>query len=246
MNQATILIVDDEQSIVTMLETTLHKEGCKHVYKAYTGKEALALVQRVKFDFIVLDVMLPDTTGFDLCPIIRTHTNAYILFLTAKVSDLDKLTGFAIGADDYITKPFNPLEIAARIKARIRRTGKNTNNELEAMTPTPVESGLFSFGNFTIDERAGELKVGGKLTNCPAQVFHLLVHFCKHPNQVFSKEQLFSSVWGADVFLDDNTVMVHIRRLRERIEVDPGNPKQLITVRGLGYKLLKEPRHENN
>jgi two-component system, OmpR family, response regulator RegX3 len=228
-----ILLVDDEKSIVKLMETVLKKEGFSHIHKAYTAEEALECVSRNHIDIIVLDVMLPGQSGFDICPKIREISDAYILFLTARVSDLDVLTGFAIGGDDYITKPFNPLEIAARIKARLRRN-------LAPAPPLKETARKHDFGRFILDEEAGELLVEGIAIQTPAQVFLLLQYLCQHPNTVISKTQMLEAVWGFDSFVDDNTVTVHIRRIRERIEEDPSSPKLLITVRGLGYKLVKE------
>ncbi|MFS0674022.1 response regulator transcription factor [Ornithinibacillus sp. 179-J 7C1 HS] len=234
MENTAILIVDDEQSIVTMLETMLKKEGFYQVYKAHTGKDALHILEKQQIDIIILDVMLPDGSGFDFCPKIRLHSNAYILFLTARVSDLDVLTGFATGGDDYVTKPFNPLEIAARIKAYIRRV------EQSQVPSVSFPNKQYDFGRFKLDENAGELIVDGKIVSCPTQVYLLLLYFCKHPNTIFSKSTLLEEVWGFDRYVDENTVSVHIRRIRERIEKDPSNPEYLVTVRGLGYKLVKE------
>ncbi|WP_019909392.1 response regulator transcription factor [Paenibacillus sp. HW567] len=234
-----IAIIDDEPSIVTMLQMVLRREGFYHLHGASTYAEALDLVQRVVPDIVLLDIMLPDGSGLELCSKLREYGNPYILFLTAKASDLDVLRGFAMGGDDYITKPFNPLEVSARIKARIRRL------ELEASTYSPAkrpDSGIYRFGRFAVNESEGELTVEGQPVPCPAQVFQLLLYFCKYPGIVFSKTQLYDKVWGINGQGDDSTVMVHIRRIRERIEIDPGNPKLLLTVRGLGYKLVKEPQ----
>ncbi|GAB2554495.1 response regulator transcription factor [Gracilibacillus alcaliphilus] len=231
-NNTNILIVDDEKAIVSMLELMLKKEGFQHIYKAYTGTEALQILQAHQIEIIILDVMLPDGSGFDFCPKIRDMSNAYILFLTAKVSDLDVLTGFATGGDDYVTKPFNPLEVAARIKAYLRRNNTAASSILE-------RPNYYDFGRFIVDEQAGTLTVDGKPIPCPTQVYLLLVYFCKRPNIVFSKSDLLEAVWGFDHYVDDNTVSVHIRRIRERIEKDPSNPVYLQTVRGLGYKLVK-------
>lgn len=233
MEKKNILIVDDEKAIVKMLEIMLNKEGFQHIYTAHTGEQALALLEKVKMDVIVLDVMLPDCSGFDLCPKIRQISTAYILFLTAKVSDLDVLTGFATGGDDYVTKPFNPLEIAARIKAYLRRTPS-----VEIPAP-PKTDKKYDFGRFMLNEEAGDLIVDGQAVPCPTQVYLLLLYFCKHPNMVLSKTRLLEAVWGFDHYVDDNTVSVHIRRIRERIERNPSNPEYLVTVRGLGYKLVK-------
>ncbi len=232
-----IMIVDDEPSIVTMLQMVLRREGFHQLYAASTCAEALDLAVRIAPDIILLDIMLPDGSGLELCSKLREYGNPHILFLTAKASDLDVLRGFAMGGDDYITKPFNPLEVAARVQARIRRL------EPQAPTDSPVKrsnSGVYRFGRFTVNEAEGELIVEGQPVPCPAQVFQLLLHFCKFPGVVFSKTQLYDKVWGINGQGDDSTVMVHIRRIRERIEIDPGNPKLLLTVRGLGYKLAKE------
>ncbi|MFE4713572.1 MULTISPECIES: response regulator transcription factor [unclassified Paenibacillus] len=232
-----IAIVDDEPSIVTMLQMVLRREGFHQLYAASTCAEALDLAERIAPDIVLLDIMLPDGSGLDLCSKLREYGNPHILFLTAKASDLDVLRGFAMGGDDYITKPFNPLEVTARIQARIRRL------EQEAPIANPVkrpDSGVYRFGRFTVNEAEGELIVEGQPVPCPAQVFQLLLHFCKFPGVVFSKTQLYDKVWGINGQGDDSTVMVHIRRIRERIEIDPGNPKLLLTVRGLGYKLVKE------
>jgi DNA-binding response OmpR family regulator len=232
---ARIVLIDDEKSIAQMIEMVLRKEGFRYIYSAGTGREALELIARHGADIVLLDVMLPDTTGFDLCPKIRELTQAHIIFLTAKTSDLDVLTGFATGGDDYVTKPFNPLEIAARIKARLRR------NEAGPAARTEDQRKRHEFGRFVLDEFAGELIVEGKPVPCPAQVYQLLLFLCRQPNVVFSKSQLYEAVWGVDGMGDDNTVMVHVRKIRERIERDPGNPEYLVTVRGLGYKLVREP-----
>lgn len=236
MEGVKILIVDDEKAIVKMLETVLRKEGFTSIISAYSCAEALRSAASGEVHFILLDVMLPDGNGFDLCPKLRQLTDAHILFLTARASDLDVLTGFATGGDDYVTKPFNPLEIAARIKARLRRPAVAAPG---GVSTEPVRQ-VYRYGRFTLDESAGELTVEGKPVACPAQVYQLLLFFCKNPGIVFSKTQLYEAVWGYDSLADDNTVMVHIRKLRERIEVDPGNPEYVVTVRGLGYKLVKE------
>ncbi|MCA1318484.1 response regulator transcription factor [Bacillus tianshenii] len=235
MENKHILIVDDEKAIVKMLEIMLKKEGFNHIYTAHNGADALSILEKVKMDIIVLDVMLPDCSGFELCPKIRQISAAYILFLTAKVSDLDVLTGFATGGDDYVTKPFNPLEIAARMKAYLRRSPGTM-----AIQEKKESEKIYHFGRFQLNEEAGELIVEGQAVPCPTQVYLLLLHFCKHPNMVLSKSRLLEAVWGFDHYVDDNTVSVHIRRIRERIEKDPSSPEHLVTVRGLGYKLVKE------
>lgn len=235
MKDTQILLVDDEQAILQMVEMVLKKEGFHHIHTAETGAEALQIVKTTPLDYIVLDVMLPDTNGFDLCMRIREYTDVHVLFLTARVTDFDVLTGFEKGGDDYVTKPFNPLEVGARIKAQLKR--KKRTPQLQ---PVLQNKKIHDFGYFIVDEDAGELIVDGHLVSCPAQVFILLVYFCKNANRILSKEQLFTAVWGYENMADDNTVMVHIRRIRERIEPDPSNPIYLRTVRGLGYKLVKD------
>ena len=233
VDETNILIVDDEKAIVTMLEMMLKKEGFQHLYTAHTGNDALTILKKHQIDIVILDVMLPDGSGFDFCPKIREISSAYILFLTARVSDLDVLTGFATGGDDYVTKPFNPLEVAARIKAYLRRSST------VALPTKQTKSNQYDFGRFIVDEGAGELLVNGQSVACPTQVYLLLLYLCKHPNRVLSKSALLEAVWGFDSYVDENTVSVHIRRIRERIEDDPSNPQYLLTVRGLGYKLVK-------
>ncbi|MBH5320126.1 response regulator transcription factor [Paenibacillus sp. GSMTC-2017] len=239
MNDAFILLVDDEQSILDMLETVLRKEGFTSILKVTTAEEALDACSDRRVDIIVLDVMLPGRSGIDAAPFLRQLTNAPILFLTARTSDFDKLTGFAVGGDDYITKPFNPLEVVARIRSQLRRYLVGTDvkrvEAVERRTPT-----IYNFGRFQVNEEAGELIVEGQSVTCPALVFQLLLFLCKNPNRIFGKSELYESVWGIDALNDDNTVMVHIHRIRERIEVDPSNPQFVVNVRGLGYKLIQK------
>lgn len=229
MDEPQLLIVDDEQAILYMLETILKKEGFRWIDTAETAEDALSLCKTKKYDLILLDVMLPGRSGIEICPLIRETTDASIFFLTAKATDLDKLSGFAVGADDYITKPFNPLEVAARIKANLRRRSGQ---------PAAVATTSFNFGNLFVETKTAEVKVGGQPVDLPAQVYQLLLFFCRHPNQLFSKSQLYEKVWGEEFLGEDNTVMVHIRKLREKIEACPSNPELIVTVRGLGYKFV--------
>ncbi|MEK8127037.1 response regulator transcription factor [Paenibacillus filicis] len=235
MLNARILLIDDEKSIVQLLDMVLRKEGFRHIYCAYSAQEALMLLDKHGADVILLDVMLPDQSGFELGPKIRAISDAHLIFLTAKTSDLDILTGLAVGGDDYVTKPFNPLEIAARIKARLRRGMPLAPSRVTEETRT-----RYDFGYFALDDASCELLVDGRPVPCPALVYQLLLYLCRNPNMVFSKSQLYEAVWGLDGIGDDNTVMVHIRKIRERIEPDPGNPRFLVTIRGLGYKLVRE------
>lgn len=231
MKDAQLLIVDDEQAILHMLTTILKKEEFKHIDTASTAEEALALCQIKRYDLVFLDVMLPGRSGFEICPLIRETTDATIFFLTARSTDLDKLSGFALGADDYITKPFNPLEVVARVKAHLRRhTGRISN----------TSQTIYQYGKIHVNTVSGEVTVKDRTVELPAQVYQLLLFFCKHPNQLFSKSQLYEKVWGEEFLGEDNTVMVHIRKLREKIEDNPSNPVHIMTVRGLGYKFVSD------
>lgn len=231
MNSARILLIDDEQAILDMILLVLRKEGFEHIHTATSGVDGIQKCRQFHPDVIVLDVMLPDMEGFEVCRQCREITQAPILFLTARSTDLDKLMGFGVGGDDYITKPFNPLEVAARIKAQVRRLQPQFH-------AAKANQRVYDFGRFQVDEASAELVVDGEQVICPAREFQLLRFFCQHPNRVFSRNQLYEQVWGEASLGDDNTVMVHMRRLREKIEVDPGEPTYLVTVRGLGYKLV--------
>ncbi|MCK1985209.1 MULTISPECIES: response regulator transcription factor [Peribacillus] len=232
MHASRILIVDDEMTLVKMVKVLLKKEGFTNVDASYVGRDALDLIEHNEYDLILLDVMLPDMEGFDICSIIRRRSDVPIFFLTARGSDFDKVSGFAYGADDYITKPFNPLELVARIKAQLKRNNKN-------LSLTQVND-RFDNGVLFINYNEAVVKVNGKEINLSAQLYQLLTFFAKSPNQIFSKQQLYDRVWGADSYGDENTVIVHMRKLREKIEQDPSNPKLLITVRGIGYKFVSK------
>ncbi|MGF6356653.1 two-component system response regulator RegX3 [Paenibacillus sp. 4624] len=248
MDHVSILLVDDEQAILHMLKTVLLKEQFLDIDTVTTGEAALEACSNKTYHCIVLDIMLPGKSGLEICPFLRQVTDAPILFLTAKTTDYDKLTGFAVGGDDYVVKPFNPLEVVARIKSLLNRylPSKATavwqqqqSISLHANTSSAdLSQGIYDFGRFQVFELAGELRVQGQAVTCPALVFQLLLFFCKHPNRIFTKSELYERVWGSEAISDDNTVMVHIHRIRERIEEDPSNPAFLVNVRGLGYKLI--------
>lgn len=228
-----ILIVDDEKSLVKMVKVLLEKEGFTNVDYAYTGKEALNQFEHNEYDLILLDVMLPDMEGFDICSTVRKESDVPIFFLTARGSDFDKVSGFAYGADDYITKPFNPLELVARIKAHLKRNKKLLNGS--------QVNNIFDNGDLFINYNEAVVKVKGQEINLSAQLYQLLTFFSKSPNQIFSKQQIYDRVWDSVSYGDENTVIVHIRKLREKIEQDPSNPRLLLTVRGIGYKFMSTP-----
>ncbi|WFB61294.1 response regulator transcription factor [Paenibacillus sp. BR1-192] len=227
-----VLVVDDEADIVRLLQTVLIKEGIDQVYTAATAEEAWIEFQQRQPDIVILDIMLPDGEGYEVCKKIRSISNVPIFFLSAKAEEIDKILGFAIGGDDYITKPFSPKEVAYRIKARFRRP------EMPQQEEKPNR--LVQVGPFELDEEKIELKKNGKVIPLKPKELGLLTLMLKHPGQIMSKESLYDQVWGEEFFGFDNTVMVHIRRLREKIEEDPSNPRYLLTVKGLGYKLAVE------
>jgi DNA-binding response OmpR family regulator len=180
-------------------------------------------------DIILLDIMLPDGDGYEICKRIRSISDLPILFMSAKTEEIDRVLGFALGGDDYITKPFSPKEVAYRVKANLRRTSQR--NEIRHET-------IFELGPFRIDEKKIEVRKDGELIKLLPKEYKMFLYMVKHPNQILSKEQICSQVWGEDYIGFDNTIMVHIRRLREKIENEPSNPKYIINIKGLGYKFV--------
>ncbi|BAH42417.1 two-component response regulator [Brevibacillus brevis NBRC 100599] len=225
-----VLIVDDEEDIVRLLKTVLIKEGIENVYTASTAAEGFGQFQDKHPDVVILDIMLPDGEGYDVCKKIRSISHVPILFLSAKTEEVDKLVGLAIGGDDYIGKPFSPKEVAYRVKAQLRRA--------EYQQVQVKADPIIQVGPFVFDEEKVELRKHGTIIELKPKELGLFTHLLKHPNQIISKEKLYYQVWGEDFFGFDNTVMVHIRKLREKIEDDPSNPTYLLTVKGLGYKLV--------
>ncbi|WP_432403254.1 response regulator transcription factor [Wukongibacter sp. M2B1] len=222
-----ILIIDDEEDILKLLSTVLAKEGFKNIYTAETGETGLDLFNSVKPDIILLDIMLPDKAGYEVCKKIRQTSMVPILFLSARSEEMDRILGFALGGDDYVTKPFSPKEVAYRVKAHLRRNSIDFNEEKN-----------LSFGSFEINEEKLEVKKNGKILDLKPKELKLFLYMSKHPNQIISKEKICDEVWGEDYIGFDNTIMVHIRRLREKIEANPSKPKYIINVKGLGYKLV--------
>ncbi|MFO1442592.1 response regulator transcription factor [Bacillus sp. Bva_UNVM-123] len=234
-----ILLVDDEKGILELLETTLRKERYMSITCCETAHEALFQIKNKNYDLIVLDVMLQDMDGFELCRTIRHYTNAPLIFVTACSSDLDKLTGLGIGGDDYITKPFNPLEVAARVNAQLRRRRIDSQHHSEKT----VEK-IYDYGRFSLHIEEAKLLVNNVPEVCTAKEFELLMFLCRHPNRVFTASQLYERVWGEDSFGDDKTVVMHISKLRKKIEKDPKNPEFILTLRGIGYKFVPNGKGE--
>jgi len=239
LQEPTILIVEDEADLANLLKVSLQKEGYKLIHTTNSIDKAWSSFQQVKPDIVLLDVMLPDGEGYDLCRRIREVSHIPVLFLSAKNEEIDKILGLAIGGDDYITKPFSPKEVAYRVKAHLRRAGYQIQ---ETTTTTQIKT--LQVGPFVLNSDETEVHKDGTLLELTAKEIGLMACFMHNPNRILSKETLFERVWSEDFFGSDNTVMVHIRRLREKIEHDPSKPVYITTVKGLGYKLVvpKEPQ----
>lgn len=221
-----VLVVDDEKLIVKGIRFSLEQDDME-VDCAYDGEEAIDMVKRKEYDIILLDVMLPKYDGFEVCRQIREFSDVPIIMLTAKGEDMDKILGLEYGADDYITKPFNILEVKARIKAIMRRTGKKNHH-------TAARRELVK-GDLRIDCESRRVFEGDKELNLTAKEFDLLELLANNPNKVYSRENLLNIVWGYEYPGDARTVDVHIRRLREKIEPNPSDPKYVYTKWGVGY-----------
>lgn len=221
-----VLVVDDEKLIVKGIRFSLEQDDME-VDCAYDGEEAIDMTKRKEYDIILLDVMLPKCDGFEVCRQIREFSDVPIIMLTAKGEDMDKILGLEYGADDYITKPFNILEVKARIKAIMRRTGKKNTH---AATGRELVK-----GDLRIDCESRRVFSGDKELNLTAKEFDLLELLANNPNKVYSRENLLNIVWGYEYPGDARTVDVHIRRLREKIEPNPSDPKYVYTKWGVGY-----------
>lgn len=222
-----VLVVDDEKLIVKGIRFSLEQDGME-VDCAYDGEEALELAKANAYDMILLDIMLPKMDGFEVCQAIREFSNMPIVMLTAKGDDMDKILGLEYGADDYITKPFNILEVKARIKAIMRRTAPNTPRQKAG--ESTIEK-----GDLRLECDSRRLFIQGKEINLTGREFELLELLVKNENKVYSRENLLNAVWGEDYPGDVRTVDVHVRRLREKIEKNPGEPKYVHTKWGVGY-----------
>lgn len=228
-----VMVVDDERPIADILQFTLEKEGY-NVVCAYDGDEAVVLAEKEKPDLILLDIMLPGKDGMEVCRIVRRTSEVPIIMLTAKDSELDKVLGLELGADDYVTKPFSSRELLARIKANLRRRAKilaeESKKEDEPSTKIAV-------GQLIIDSKSYTVEKSGQQIDITHREFALLHYMAKNKGQVMTRDHLLQAVWGFDYFGDARTVDVTIRRLREKIEDDPSVPQYIITRRGLGYMM---------
>ncbi len=218
-----LLIVDDEPTILETVEGKFRKEGFS-TFTAESAEDGMRLYKRVKPDLIILDIMLPQRSGLDLCRAVRKDGATPIIFVSAKAEESDRIQGLEMGADDYVVKPFNLAELTARVKAVLRRATGDTPNEA-------VER-----GDLKMDPKSHEASLGGQPLSLSPKEFALLYFLARHAGQVFSRETLLDRVWGRDAFVSARTVDVHIRWLRTHIETDPTHPSRLVTVRGIGYK----------
>lgn len=226
-----VLVVDDEKLIVKGIRFSLEQEGME-VDCAYDGEEAYQMAKEKEYDMILLDVMLPKMDGFEVCQAIREFSDMPIIMLTAKGEDMDKILGLDYGADDYITKPFNILEVKARIKAIMRRTSGGGKKN--------VSESVIEKGDLKLDCDSRRLFILGKEVNLTGREFELLELLVKNENKVYSREQLLETVWGKDYPGDVRTVDVHVRRLREKVELNPSEPKYVHTKWGVGYYYIQK------
>ncbi len=225
-----ILVVDDEPHIVELVRYNLVQEGFE-VSVAYDGHDAIAKAQKDAPDLVILDLMLPYVDGLEVCRHIRKESSVPILMLTAKDGEQERVIGLELGADDYVTKPFSPRELVARVRAILRRTARETQRP----GAKPV-----SVGELVLDPTTHEVRLTGRLIDLTTKEFDLLQLLLSHPNRVFTRDFLLEHIWGYDYFGSTRTVDMHISRLREKIEDDPNNPTFIMTVRGVGYKLKKD------
>ncbi len=228
-----ILIVDDEREIADLVEVYLKNEGYK-VFKFYNSADALKCTQNEKISLAILDVMLPDIDGFTLCRKIRKNHLFPIIMLTAKIEDIDKITGLTLGADDYITKPFNPLELVARVKTQLRRYKRYNLSESDSKNISD-----YDIRGLHISKDSHECTLNGRTLQLTPIEFNILWYLCEHLDNVVSSEELFESVWGEKYLDNNNTVMAHIARLREKMHEPARKPKFIKTVWGVGYKIEK-------
>ena len=225
-----ILVVDDEKLIVKGIKFSLEQDGME-VTAAYDGEEALQYIKEGNFDLVVLDVMLPKMDGLQVCQQVREFSQIPIIMVTAKGEDMDKIMGLEYGADDYITKPFNPLELLARVKSQMRR--------YTSLGSIAEKSNVIKIGGLELDKDAKEVRVEGEPVKLTATEYGILQLLMENAGKVFSIDQIYEKVWNELSFAPENTVSVHIRRIREKIEINPKEPKYLKVVWGIGYKIEK-------
>ena len=223
-----ILICDDERDIVTALKIYLSSEGYG-IYEAYTGRQAIEMVRRYDIQLILMDVMMPEMDGISATAKLRENCNVPIILLTAKSEDTDKVLGLNVGADDYITKPFNPIEVLARVRSQLRRY-----TSLGSMEKKP---GKLIIGAIALDDETKTVTVDGEPVNLTPIEYNILLLLMSHPGRVYSSSQIYEQVWNENTYGSEGAVAVHIRHLREKLEINPSEPRYLKVVWGLGYKM---------
>lgn len=229
MSEKRILVVEDEPSLAEVVSLYLKRAGFQ-VQIASDGRQAMDILERQIPDFVILDLMLPEVDGLSLTRWLRDHSDVPIIMVTARREEIDRIAGLEMGADDYVVKPFSPQELVSRVRAVLRRTGREqVGAESER---------ILSFDAMTINPLARIVTVKEAQIELTAKEFDMLTHLARHPKQVFTRDQLLERVWGGAEYIDPGTVTVHVRRLREKIESDPSSPKHLLTVWGVGYKFV--------
>ncbi|MBD5527970.1 MAG: response regulator transcription factor [Lachnospiraceae bacterium] len=229
---ANILVCDDDKEIVEAIDIYLREEGYQ-VYKAYDGEQAIELLSQQQIHLLIMDVMMPKMDGIEATLKIRKNSSIPIIILSAKSEDTDKILGLNIGADDYVTKPFNPLELMARVKSNLRRYTSLGSLEQES-------SHIYRAGGLVIDDETKEVSVDGESVRLTPIEFNILLLLVKNQGRVFSINQIYENIWNEDAIGADNTVAVHIRHIREKIEINPRDPRYLKVVWGVGYKIEKQ------
>ena len=230
---ANILICDDDKEIVDAIEIYLKNEGYK-VYKAYDGEEAIRILNAEDIQLLIMDVMMPKLDGIHATLKIREYSSIPIIMLSAKTEDTDKILGLNVGADDYVSKPFNPLELIARVKSNLRRYTKLGNMS------APEESNVYRIGGLCMDDDTKEVTVDGEPVRLTPIEYSILLLLVKNPGRVYSIDQIYENIWNEAAIGADNTVAVHIRHIREKIEINPKEPNYLKVVWGVGYKVEKQ------
>lgn len=230
---ANILVCDDDKEIVEAIETYLIQEGYT-IFKAYDGMQAMDIIKKENIQLLIIDVMMPKLDGIHATLQIREYSSIPIIILSAKSEDADKILGLNIGADDYVTKPFNPLELIARVKSHLRRYTKLGNQVEEKMTD------IYTVGGLVIHDDTKEVFVDDEPVRLTPIEYNILLFLVKNQGRVFSIEQIYTNIWGEEPIGADNTVAVHIRHIREKIEINPREPRYLKVVWGIGYKIEKQ------
>jgi len=228
---ANILVCDDDKEIVEAIFIYLSQEGYQ-IFKAYDGEQAIEILKKEDIQLLLIDIMMPKLDGIHAMMKIREFSSIPILVLSAKSEDVDKILGLTVGADDYITKPFNPLELIARVKSSLRRY-----TMLGSVAPAAAAS--YSIGALFLDDETKEVKVDGEIVKLTPIEYQILFLLMKNPGRVFSTQQIYESIWNEDAYGAENTVAVHIRHIREKIEINPKEPRYLKVVWGVGYKIEK-------